>query len=103
MQPKVLGTVTVDAQYIPIEIKGDTIEYDDRAFEIKEQDMVEDLLEQLPGVEVWIHAGNPYPPGRQFSPAGRRGRTWRATDRPGGRQCPVRRNRQAFQGITPGP
>ena len=52
MQPKVLGTVTVDAQYIPIEIKGDTIEYDARAFEIKEQDMVEDLLEQLPGVEV---------------------------------------------------
>ncbi|MCH2233328.1 MAG: outer membrane beta-barrel protein [Crocinitomicaceae bacterium] len=52
MQPKVLGTVTVDAQYIPIEIKGDTIEYDARAFEVKEQDMVEDLLEQLPGVEV---------------------------------------------------
>ena len=52
LEPKVLDKVTVDGQYIPIQIKGDTIEYDARAFETKEHDVVEDLLEQLPGVEV---------------------------------------------------
>ncbi|MCB9222919.1 MAG: TonB-dependent receptor [Crocinitomicaceae bacterium] len=52
LQPKTLKTVTVDGQYIPIQIKGDTIEYDSRAFEVKEHDVVEDLLKQLPGVEV---------------------------------------------------
>lgn len=52
LQPKTLNTVTVEGQYIPIEIKGDTIEYDSRAFEVKEHDVVEDLLKQLPGVEV---------------------------------------------------
>ena len=52
MKPKMLNQVTVEGQYIPIQIKGDTIEYDARAFETKEHDVVEDLLEQLPGVEV---------------------------------------------------
>jgi hypothetical protein len=52
MQPKTLNTVTVEGQYIPIEIKGDTVEYDTRAFEVDQHDVVEDLLKQLPGVEV---------------------------------------------------
>lgn len=52
LQPKMLNAVTVNADYIPIQIKGDTIEYDSRAFETGEHDVVENLLEQLPGVEV---------------------------------------------------
>jgi outer membrane receptor protein involved in Fe transport len=52
LNPKSLDVVIVEGQYIPIEFKGDTIEYDARAFEVKEHDVVEDLLKQLPGVEV---------------------------------------------------
>ncbi|UKN03750.1 TonB-dependent receptor family protein [Paracrocinitomix mangrovi] len=52
LQPKMLDGVVVDANYVPLQIKGDTIEYDSRAFEVKEHDVVEDLLKQLPGVEV---------------------------------------------------
>ena len=52
LMPKMLNAVTVQADYIPIQIKGDTIEYDSRAFETGEHDVVENLLEQLPGVEV---------------------------------------------------
>lgn len=52
LQPKMLNAVTVSADYIPIQIKGDTIEYDSRAFETGQHDVVENLLEQLPGVEV---------------------------------------------------
>jgi len=52
LQPKQLNVVEVEGQFIPIQIKGDTIEYDSRAFEVKEHEVVEDLLRQLPGVEV---------------------------------------------------
>lgn len=52
LQNKTLNTVTVQGEYIPIQIKGDTIEYDSRAFVVQEQDMVEDLLEQMPGIEI---------------------------------------------------
>lgn len=52
LQPILLDVVTVSSDYIPIRIKGDTIEYDSRAFETGEHDVVENLLEQLPGVEV---------------------------------------------------
>lgn len=52
LQPKSLNTVVVQGEYIPLQIKGDTLEYDSRAFEVKEHDVVEDLLKQLPGVEV---------------------------------------------------
>lgn len=52
MMPKMLGEVTVQGHYVPIAIKGDTIEYDSRAFATDEHDMVEDLLQQLPGIEV---------------------------------------------------
>lgn len=50
--PQMLDEVEVTSDYIPIRIKGDTIEYDSRAFETGEHDVVEKLLEQLPGVEV---------------------------------------------------
>ena len=49
---KVLNEVTVEGHYLPIQIKGDTVEYDSRAFEVKEHQVVEDLLKQLPGVEI---------------------------------------------------
>jgi len=52
LMPKTLDAVIVEGHYVPIEFKGDTIEYDSRAFEVKEHDVVEDLLKQLPGVEV---------------------------------------------------
>lgn len=52
LRPIMLDVVTVSSDYIPIRIKGDTIEYDSRAFETGEHDVVENLLEQLPGVEV---------------------------------------------------
>ncbi|MCG8574039.1 MAG: TonB-dependent receptor [Flavobacteriales bacterium] len=52
LQSKMLNKVTVQGHYIPIQIKGDTIEYDSRAFETGEHDVVEDLLNQLPGIEV---------------------------------------------------
>lgn len=52
LRSKMLNTVTVDGNYIPIQIKGDTIEYDSRAFETDAHDVVEDLLTQMPGIEV---------------------------------------------------
>jgi len=52
LKPQMLDAVVVTADYIPIRIKGDTIEYDSRAFETGEHDVAGNLLEQLPGVEV---------------------------------------------------
>jgi len=52
LQSKMLNAVNVQGHYIPIQLKGDTIEYDSRAFETSEHDVVEDLLKQLPGIEV---------------------------------------------------
>ncbi|MFD1553216.1 hypothetical protein DNU06_15245 [Putridiphycobacter roseus] len=49
---KILDEVVVSGHYLPIQIKGDTVEYDSRAFEVKEHQVVEDLLKQLPGVEI---------------------------------------------------
>ncbi|MCH2045228.1 MAG: TonB-dependent receptor [Saprospiraceae bacterium] len=47
-----LDAVEVEEDRIPIQIKGDTIEYNADAFGTREQDDVEDLLKKLPGVEV---------------------------------------------------
>lgn len=47
-----LDAVKVEEDRIPIQIKGDTIEYNADAFGTREQDDVEDLLKKLPGVEV---------------------------------------------------
>lgn len=47
-----LEDVQITDERIPIRIKGDTIEYDAKAFNVLPHDNVEDLLKRLPGVEV---------------------------------------------------
>ena len=47
-----LDGATVTADRIPIQIKKDTIEYDAESFRTQPNDVVEDLLKKLPGVEV---------------------------------------------------
>ncbi|PLW92597.1 MAG: hypothetical protein C0592_09995 [Marinilabiliales bacterium] len=53
----VLSSVEVADEYIPIQFKNDTIEYNAAAFRTKPNDNVEELLRKLPGVEV-DRAGN---------------------------------------------
>ncbi len=48
----VLEEVVVEGEAIPITMKKDTIEYNAAAFGTKPNDVVEDLLRKLPGVEV---------------------------------------------------
>lgn len=48
----VLDQVEVSTERIPIQLKGDTIEYNAAAFKTQANAAVEDLLRQLPGVEV---------------------------------------------------
>ncbi len=54
MKPEVhqLEDVVVKALIVPLTVKPDTLEYDARAYNIREGDMVEDILKQLPGIEV---------------------------------------------------
>ena len=47
-----LAEVTVTAEFIPIVIKKDTIEYTADAFKVKPNATVEDLLKKMPGIEV---------------------------------------------------
>jgi hypothetical protein len=47
-----LEEVVVKAEHIPIQIKGDTIQYNADAFQVQPGSAVEDLLKKLPGVEV---------------------------------------------------
>lgn len=47
-----LGEVEITATRIPILIKKDTIEYDAQSFRVRPNANVEELLKQLPGVEV---------------------------------------------------
>lgn len=47
-----LAEVTVKASFIPIVVKKDTIEYSADAFKVRPNATVEDLLKQLPGIEV---------------------------------------------------
>ncbi len=47
-----LEGVVVKAERSPISIKNDTVEYHAGAFKIRPGDVVEDLLQKLPGVEV---------------------------------------------------
>ena len=49
---EVLGEVEVTADHIPIRITKDTIEYNSDAFQTQPNQVVEDLLKKLPGVEV---------------------------------------------------
>lgn len=50
--PRALDEVIVEAELIPIKFKTDTIEYNAKAFKTRAGAAVEELLEQLPGVEV---------------------------------------------------
>lgn len=47
-----LEDVEITAELIPVLIKGDTIEYNAKAFKTDPADNVEQLLKQLPGIEV---------------------------------------------------
>ena len=44
--------VVVTAEYVPMEVKQDTVTFNARAFKTKPGAVVEDLLKKLPGVEV---------------------------------------------------
>ncbi|HEX7846020.1 MAG TPA: carboxypeptidase regulatory-like domain-containing protein, partial [Chitinophagaceae bacterium] len=48
---KVLGEVVVDAN-VPIQVKGDTVQFNAGAFKTKPNATVEDLVKKLPGMEV---------------------------------------------------
>ncbi|HTH81889.1 MAG TPA: TonB-dependent receptor [Mucilaginibacter sp.] len=50
--PKMLNTVTIKGDVAAIKIKGDTIEYNAKAYVIQPNDRVEDLLRQIPGITV---------------------------------------------------
>lgn len=50
--PRALEEVIVEAELVPIKFKTDTVEYDAKAFKSREGAAVEELLGQLPGVEV---------------------------------------------------
>ena len=47
-----LDELVVGAEHIPIVVKADTLEYNAAAFAVRPNDMVEDLLRRLPGIEV---------------------------------------------------
>jgi len=44
--------VQVEAEHIPIRMRGDTLEFNSAAFNVEAHDDVEKLLEQMPGVEI---------------------------------------------------
>ena len=54
MQPerRILDEVTIRAERAPVVVKRDTIEFNAASFRVKPNAMVEDLLKQLPSVEV---------------------------------------------------
>jgi hypothetical protein len=47
-----LDSIIITRMIVPIVIKPDTIEFNAGSFKVKDNDMVEDLLKKLPGVEV---------------------------------------------------
>lgn len=47
-----LDAVQVEADHIPIQMKGDTLEFNSAAFNVQTHDDVEALLDQMPGVEI---------------------------------------------------
>lgn len=51
-ESQLMETVTVTADYIPIRVTKDTLEFNADAFRTQPNAVVEDLLKQLPGVEV---------------------------------------------------
>jgi hypothetical protein len=52
LKSKLLADVIIKAKVTPIKIKGDTTEYNAKAYVINPNDKVEDLLKQLPGIQV---------------------------------------------------
>src|SRR5271165_3710872 len=52
LKAKLLADVIIKGTRAAIKIKGDTTEFDARAFKIQPNAKVEDLLKQLPGIEV---------------------------------------------------
>ena len=48
----ILSEVEVLADHVPIQIQDDTINYNADAFKVQPNDVVEDLLKRLPGIEV---------------------------------------------------
>ncbi len=47
-----ISDIVVSAQHIPVQIKGDTVQYNSAAFKTRPSANVEELLKKLPGVEV---------------------------------------------------
>ena len=57
LQAALLDEVEVTAEYVPIEIKQDTLSFNAKAFKTRTGAVAEDLLKKIPGVEV-DQAGN---------------------------------------------
>lgn len=55
--PVALGEVVVSEEHVPMQFKGDTVEFNTAAYVTKPDAVVEDLLKKLPGMEV-DRAGN---------------------------------------------
>jgi hypothetical protein len=51
-ESKMVDEVEVAAERIPIQINGDTIDYDANAFNTRDHDNVEQLLKKMPGIKV---------------------------------------------------
>jgi hypothetical protein len=47
-----LREVTVQEERIPMRVRGDTIEYDALAFKVQPNEVVEELLKRMPGIEI---------------------------------------------------
>lgn len=56
-QGKMLDEIVIAAEYVPIKITKDTIEFNADAFKTQPNALVEDLLKRLPGVEVDANGG----------------------------------------------
>jgi len=56
-KPVNLDDIQVIGEYVPMQLKKDTIEFNARAFKTKPDAVVEDLLKKLPGIQV-DRAGN---------------------------------------------
>jgi Outer membrane protein beta-barrel family/Carboxypeptidase regulatory-like domain len=52
MKPSLMEEVTIIGEYIPINFKSDTVEYNAKAFLTTPDAVVEDLLKKIPGIEV---------------------------------------------------
>jgi len=51
-ESKLLNTIVVNEQYVPVQIKKDTIEFNSAAFKTLPNANVEDMIKKMPGMEV---------------------------------------------------